>query len=63
MHTWLCDQPKTFFCDGIKKLVECCKKWLDKQGDYVEKWCHNYVSITYIFLIKNKLPLLFDFPS
>jgi hypothetical protein len=26
MHTWLCDQPKTFFCDGIKKLVECCKK-------------------------------------
>jgi histone-lysine N-methyltransferase SETMAR len=37
VHTWLCDQPKTFFCNGIKKLVERCKKCVDKQGDYVEK--------------------------
>jgi histone-lysine N-methyltransferase SETMAR len=37
VHTWLCDQPKTFFSDGIKKLVEHCKKCVDKQGDYVEK--------------------------
>jgi histone-lysine N-methyltransferase SETMAR len=36
VHTWLCDQPKTFFCDGIKKLVERCKKCMDKQGDCVE---------------------------
>jgi hypothetical protein len=28
--TWLCDQPETFFCDGIKKLVERCKKCVDK---------------------------------
>jgi hypothetical protein len=37
VHTWLCDQPKTFFSDGIKKLVERCKKFVDKQGDYFEK--------------------------
>jgi histone-lysine N-methyltransferase SETMAR len=37
VHTWLCDQPKTFFSDGIKKLVERCKKCVGKQGDYVEK--------------------------
>jgi hypothetical protein len=36
-RTWLCDQPKIFFCDGIKKLVERCKKCLDKQGDCVEQ--------------------------
>jgi histone-lysine N-methyltransferase SETMAR len=37
VHTWLCDQTKTFFSDGIKKLVERCKKCVDKQGDFVEK--------------------------
>jgi hypothetical protein len=51
VHTWLYDQSKTFFSDEIKKLVERCKKHVDKQGDYAEK-CHNYVSIAYIFLIK-----------
>jgi hypothetical protein len=51
VHTWLCDQPKAFLSDGIKKLVERCKKCVDKQGDCVEK-CHNYVIGTYIFLVK-----------
>jgi transposase len=37
VHTWLCDQPKTFFSDGIKKLVERCKKCVDKQADCVEE--------------------------
>jgi histone-lysine N-methyltransferase SETMAR len=37
VHTWLCDQPKTFFSDGIKKLVEHCIKCVDKQGDYIKK--------------------------
>lgn len=55
--------PKAFFSDRIndKKLVECCDKCLDKQEDYV--WYHNYVTSTYIFLIKNKSPLLFNFLS
>jgi hypothetical protein len=52
-----CDQRKTFFSDGIKKLVDRCKKYVDEQGNYGEKLCHNYVSITYIFVIKSKLPL------
>jgi histone-lysine N-methyltransferase SETMAR len=30
VRTWLCDQPETFFCDGIKKLVERCKECVDK---------------------------------
>jgi histone-lysine N-methyltransferase SETMAR len=54
VHTWLCDQRKTFFSDGIKKLVDRCKKCVDKQGNYGEILCLNYVSITYIFLIKQK---------
>jgi hypothetical protein len=26
VHTWLCGQPKTFFSDVIKQLVDLCKK-------------------------------------
>jgi hypothetical protein len=37
VHQWLCEQPKTFYCDGIKQLVECWEKCVEKQGDYVEK--------------------------
>ena len=32
MHQWLCAQPKTFFADGIKKLVGCWEKCIAKQG-------------------------------
>ena len=31
---------KHFFSDGIKKLVLRWKKCIEKQGDYVEKWCY-----------------------
>jgi len=37
VHQWLRVQPKTFFADGIKKLVGCCEKCIAKQGDYMEK--------------------------
>ena len=38
VRAWLAaDQPKTFFSDGIKKLVQRWKKCVEKQGDYVEK--------------------------
>jgi hypothetical protein len=36
-------QPKTFFTDGIKKLVERSNKRVKKLGDYIEKW-HNICS-------------------
>jgi histone-lysine N-methyltransferase SETMAR len=39
VHQLLCAQPKTFYYDGIKKLVGCWKKCAEKQGDYVEKRC------------------------
>ena len=37
VHQWLCDQPKTFFSDGIYKLVDCWNKCIEMGGDYVEK--------------------------
>jgi hypothetical protein len=37
VHAWLAAQPKTFFSEGIKKLVQRWNKCVEKQGDYVEK--------------------------
>ena len=37
VHAWLAAQPKTFFSEGIKKLVQQWKKCIEKRGDYVEK--------------------------
>jgi hypothetical protein len=37
VHQWLRAQPKTFFADGIKKLVGRWEKCIAKQGDYIEK--------------------------
>ena len=47
VHAWLAAQPKTlfFFPEGIKKLVQWWKKCIEKQGDYVKKWCYYKFSI------------------
>ena len=45
VHVWLAAQPKTFFSEGIKKLVQRWKKCIEKQGDYVEKWYYCKFSI------------------
>jgi len=37
VHKWLRDQPKTFFLEGICKLVDRWTKCIEKEGDYVEK--------------------------
>jgi hypothetical protein len=37
LHKWLRDQPKTFFMEGIRKLVDRWAKCIEKEGDYVEK--------------------------
>ena len=37
VRQWLRTQPKTFFADGIKKLVGRWEKCITKQGDYIEK--------------------------
>ena len=37
VHSWLRDQPKTFFSDGIQKLLCRYNTCIRLQGDYVEK--------------------------
>jgi hypothetical protein len=33
VHKWLRDQPKTFFVEGIRKLVDRWNKCIEKGGD------------------------------
>jgi hypothetical protein len=37
VHKWLRNQLKTFFVEGIRKLVDRWTKGIEKEGDYVEK--------------------------
>jgi hypothetical protein len=37
IHQWLPAQPKTFYYNCIKKLVWRWEKYVEKQGDYIEK--------------------------
>jgi hypothetical protein len=39
VHKWLRNQLKTFFVEGICKLVDRWTKCIKKEGDYVEKLC------------------------
>ena len=45
VHAWLAVQPKTFFSESIKKLVQRWKKCIEKRGDYAEKLCYHKFSI------------------
>ena len=36
-HAWLAAQPKTFFSEGIRKLVQRWTKCVEKLGYHVEK--------------------------
>jgi hypothetical protein len=31
VHKWLLDQPKTFFVEGIRKLVDRWTKWFKRK--------------------------------
>ena len=37
VHAWLAAQPKTFFSEGIQKLLERWNKCIAKHGEYTEK--------------------------
>ena len=37
VRAWIPAQPKTFFLEGVRKLVHRWTKCVEKQGDYVEK--------------------------
>ena len=39
VHALLTAQLKIFFSESIRKLVQRWTKCVEKQGDYVEKWC------------------------
>jgi hypothetical protein len=49
VHTWLREQPISFFSAGIQKLVERYNKCIVLQGDYVEKL---YVKCLQLLLLK-----------
>jgi hypothetical protein len=40
VHMWLWSQPKTFFADGIRRLVSCYKIYAEKRSDYVKQITH-----------------------
>ena len=63
VHTWLREQPKSFFSAGIQKLVERYNKCIVLQGDYVEKQYVKLLTVTCITAVKCILPLLFESPS
>ena len=44
--TWIRKQPKTFFCDGIRKLVDCLKNFVELPGDGLK----NNVTVMYMSL-------------
>ena len=37
VQAWVAAQPKAFFSEGIRKLVQRWIKCVEKQGDYVKK--------------------------
>ena len=37
VHAWLAAQPKTFFSEDIRKLVQRWTKCIEKQENYVKK--------------------------
>jgi len=60
VHTWLHSQPKTYFADGISKLMDQNNKYMEKLWDYIEKW---HIFSCAPFVEQNKFSLLFEFPS
>jgi hypothetical protein len=51
-HAWLVSQPKTFFPEGIKKLVNHWTKCVAKEGHYVEKLCSCKFCIVVVLILK-----------
>ena len=49
--------------EGIKKLVQRWKKCIEKQGDYVEKWCYCKFSIFIEIKFVSVLRIFIDSPS
>ena len=57
VRAWLAARPKTFFfSEGTKKFVQRWKKCIEKQGDYVEKWCYYkfyiFIEIKFVSVVR-----------
>ena len=63
VHEWLAAQPKTFFSEGIQKLLERWNKCIAKHVDYVEKLYNHKVSAVVEINYKNCVRILIDLPS
>jgi hypothetical protein len=59
-YTWLLSQLKTFFADGIRRLVNRYTICVENRGDYVDKWYTLHLSEIVVSEVINKLTLLFD---
>ena len=63
MHEWLAAQPKTFFSEGIQKLLESWNKCIAKHGEYIEKLYNCKVSANVEINYNNCVRILIDLPS
>ena len=63
VHEWLAAQPKTFFSEGIQKLLERWNKRIAKHGDYTEKLYNCKVSAVVEINYENCVRILFDLPK
>ena len=63
MRGSLLSQKHFFFSEGIKKLVQRWKKCIEKQGDYVEKWCYYkfyiFIQIKFVSVVR----IIIDSPT
>jgi len=63
VHEWLVAQSKTFFSEGIQKLLEPWNKCIAKHGEYIEKLYNCKFSAVVEINYKSCVRLLTDLPS
>jgi len=61
-HEWLAAQLKTFFSEGIQKLLERWNNCIAKHGQYTEKRYNCKVSAIVEINYKNCVQILIDLP-
>jgi hypothetical protein len=63
-HAWLAAQPKSFFPpEDIKKFVQQWNRCIEKQWDWVEKWCYyefsTFIKIKFVSVVR----IIMDWPT
>jgi hypothetical protein len=62
VHEWLVAQPKTFYSEVIKQIVQWWTKCIVKLGDYVEKLCSCKISALVFVNMKHTVRIIIDSP-